>query len=344
MAGKITEMTELSVPSLEDLMEVVDDPSGTPLTRKLVLNRLGGLFSAQICQGRLTTESGVPVSTSDRTSQGTLYWTPCTPDGMATALGLVGFYDGTRYVIAALSQLSLDLSTAEAGGAIDDTENYDVFIDYAAGTPALVLGPSWTNDTTRATALAQQGSIIVLTGDTDWRWVGTIRASGSGVTEDSGGGTTTQVGGKRFVWNTFNQVPRPLCVVDLTDSWTYGSATVRQSNGAAGNKVEVVTGAATSLIALSARQMMSAGAGPAAVLSGIGEDSTTTFMSGVVMIAAASSSNFGAGGHDVSKIVPLGYHAYNWVEQVPSGSLTITFRGDDGLTYGRHGLNGWIRA
>lgn len=241
---KLTALTEISVPALEDLYYIVDDPGGTPASNKITGYRLGGLLVPQVCQGRLTTESGVPISTSDRTAQGTLYWTPCTPDGGATTSGLVGFYDGTRYVVRSLTELSLDLSTAESGGAIDSGENYDVFLDYNGGTPALVIGPSWTNDSTRATALAKQGSLIVLTGDTDWRWVGTIRASGSGVTEDSAGGGTTQVGGKRYVWNANIQIPRPLRVKDTADSWTYASGGGwRQWDNASGNKVEYIVGA-----------------------------------------------------------------------------------------------------
>jgi hypothetical protein len=211
---KVTGLSEISVPALEDLSYWVDDPAGTPASNKITGYRLGGLLVPQVCQGRLTTESATPVSTSDRSSQSTLYWTPCTPDGASVTSGLVGFYDGTRYVILSLTELSCNLDTAEGGGQIDSGKNYDVFIDYAAGTPALVLGPAWTNDSTRATALAKQGSLIVLTGDTDWRWVGTIRGSAAGDTADS----FTQ----RFVANAYNRVLRPTFLREAT-SHTYDS-------------------------------------------------------------------------------------------------------------------------
>ena len=40
---KITEMTENTSPALEDLIETVNDPSGTPLTRKVTLQNITGL-------------------------------------------------------------------------------------------------------------------------------------------------------------------------------------------------------------------------------------------------------------------------------------------------------------
>ena len=87
--SKLTALTELSVVALDDITYVVDDVAGTPTSVKLSLNRLGGLFLPGLCGGRLTTESGVPVSTSDRTSPGTLYLTPFVHNRVA-------LYDGTR--------------------------------------------------------------------------------------------------------------------------------------------------------------------------------------------------------------------------------------------------------
>lgn len=324
MAGKITEMTVLSVPALEDLMEVVDDPAGSPLTRSLSLDRLGGLFAAQVCQGRLTTESGVPVSTSDRTSQGTLYWTPCTPDGVATASGLVGFFDGTRYVVRSVAQLSLDLSTAEAGGAIDSGENHDVFIDLNAGTPALVLGPGWTNDTTRATALAQQGSIIVLTGDTDWRWVGTIRASGSGVTEDSEA--------NRFVWNAANAVDRTVYKRDTTDSWTSTDTAYHSANTSTANRINVLSGAVGSPVSLSFWSTGTDANGTTGVRNGIGEDSTSAAASGMTggFIVKVGSGNGFSIMSTLTRCVPLGFHFYQMLESSGGGGGNTTYYGDGG--------------
>ena len=61
-SSELADLTALSVPATEDLLYVVDDPSGTPLDRKLTLDRLGGLFLPGLVGGRLTTESGVPAT------------------------------------------------------------------------------------------------------------------------------------------------------------------------------------------------------------------------------------------------------------------------------------------
>jgi hypothetical protein len=66
-------------------------------------------------------------------------------------------------------------------------------------------------------------------------YVGTIKMSAVGQTEDS----MT----KRFVWNAFNQIPKPLAKFDATASWSYGTGAWRQANAAAANQVAWVTGA-----------------------------------------------------------------------------------------------------
>lgn len=323
--SKLTALSEVSVPALTDIAYWVATPGGTPASDKITGNRLGGLLVPSICQGRLTTESGVPVSTSNRTAQGTIYWTPCADAGFATASGLAGFYDGTRYVILSLTEISLALTVTSG-------KNYDVFLNYNSGTPALALSAAWTNDTTRADALATQGPFVVKSGTTTQRWVGTIRASGSNVTADSGGGATTQVGGQRYVWNAYNQVPRNMAVFDSTDSWSYTTHTIRQANAASGNKVEYVTGAASTDV--QANLVATVGMRSSATFdasSGIGINSTTTYS------PLGSGGGFSADAvsavsvciSSVYKGQPgLGYNYLSWNEAGTAG--TCNFAGDDG--------------
>lgn len=209
-----------------DVSDTTDDATGS--SRKISLTRLGGFLDVNCCNGRLTTESGVPVSTSDRTSQGTLYFTPYNGNR-------ISIYDGTRWKLYTFTEKSLSLTLTSG-------KNYDVFIYDNSGTLTLELSAAWTNDTTRADALTTQDGVTVKSGATTRRWLGTIRASGTNVTEDSAGGSTSQVGGKRFVWNAFNQIRRHMGLIDGTDNWTYGSSTWRQWNNTAANKVEYVTG------------------------------------------------------------------------------------------------------
>ena len=307
--SKLTALTELSVVALDDITYVVDDVAGTPTSVKLSLNRLGGLFLPGLCGGRLTTESGVPVSTSDRTSQGTLYLTPF-------AHNRVALYDGTRWKLYTFAEVSLSLTLTSG-------KNYDVFLYDNSGSLTLELSAAWTNDTTRADALTTQDGVPVKSGATTRLHVGTIRASGTNVTEDSEGGTTSQVGGKRYVWSRYNQVPRALAVKDTTDSWTYASSTYRQWNNTAGNKVEYVVGDASAWV--EAHFV----AGIYNVTSGnpgIGVDSTSTNsakvfgeMSGGSIVIPVPALYRGRPG--------LGYHYLAPLERANSG--TATFMGDD---------------
>jgi len=290
----------------------------------------------EFCEGRLTTESGVPQSITDRTAQGTIYFTPSTHSGVATTSGKITLYNGSALVLLSFTELSLALTLTSG-------KNYDVFVDYNSGTPQLVLSAAWTNDTTRADALGVQNGIIVKSGTSAYRWVGTIRASGANVTADSGGGTTTQVGGQRFVWNAYNQLPRCLNVIDTTNTWAYTTDTIRQANGAAGNKVEYVSGAAGVLVqAEVVASVQLNGNTTTAAKAGIGLDSTTAFsgLVGEVGIFTAAITT----GHVITgryRGYPgLGYHYVAWCEK--GANSTCNFVGDNGGDSSQSGLTAVI--
>jgi hypothetical protein len=316
---KLTALTEISLPDLEDLLYTVDDPSGTPVNNKVTARRLFGLLG-QIVEGRLTTESGVPVSTSDRTAQSTIYFTPYNGNR-------IRLYDGTRWRLYVFSEISLALTALVSSGI------YDVFVYDNAGALTLELSAVWLSNTTRQDALTTQDGVVVKSGATTRLHVGTIRTTGAATTEDSGGGVTTQTGGKRFVWNRYNQVRRSLAVFDSTDSWSYATATVRQANAATGNKVEYVTGdAGTSAgaIVLAIGYFNGASVGGRV---GVGVDSVTAF-SGVVQ------SGFSLGGGVVGPVAGrytgqpgLGYHYFAWLE-MGNGNTVMSWIGDNGTSAG----------
>lgn len=308
--SKLTALTETSVPATDDVLYTVDvsdttdDAAGS--SRKLTLSRLLGL-AGNAPGGRLTTESGVGVSTSDRTSQSTLYYTPFASD-------YVRLYDGTRVKEYTFTERSLALSGLTSG------KNYDVFLYDNAGTLTLELSAAWTTDTARADALAWQAGVgYVKSGTATRLWLGTIRTTGTTATADSGApaaGTTP----KRFVWNAHNRVPRPLRAVEDASSWSYGTATWRSANNDATNRVEFVIGAVD--VAVQAdltTQVYTGSAGPSPSVA-LALDSTTT-------PAGAFTQGYGdsvSATHAYYAGYPgLGYHYLQWIEISRSGTGTF---------------------
>jgi hypothetical protein len=315
---KLTGLSELSVVALDDLTYIVDDVAGTPTSVKLSVNRLMGLLH-HVCQGRLTTESGVSVSTSDRADQSTIYW--ALHNG-----NRIGLYDGTRWKLYTFTERSLALSSLTAN------KNYDVFLYDNAGTLTLELSAAWTNDTTRADALAVQDGVMVKDGATTRRWLGTIRTTDTDKTQDTAGGTTTQVGGKRFVWNRYNQVLRHMFQKDTTNDWSYTTQTYRVQNGATAplNCCEYVTGDAFTTIEVTARGSVSLQTNTShGAAIGVGVDSTSAF-SGIAERGYNGNAGFvisALGGRYIGH-PGLGYHFLANLEK--GGDGTCVFNGDNG--------------
>jgi hypothetical protein len=308
--SKITALTADTSPSTDDLIVTVNDPAGTPANKKVTIanllkvDGLTGLIKAtagvrsaatektdylapaawMVC-GRLTTESGVPASTSDRTAQSTIYWTPYNGD-------TVPLYTGSAWIRLAFSEISLALSGLTSG------KNYDVFLYNNAGTLALELSAAWTTDTARADALALQNGLYVKSGTTTRLWVGTIRTTSTTTTEDSDT--------KRFTWNAYNAVLRRLRKTDST-SHTYNGG-YRQWNNAATNQVEFVLGAAGQSVPVAILGEQSALAAVYAIVAA-GLDTTAAFTDvfGYVLNTSTAGSDCSAGG--ASQYLPgLGYH------------------------------------
>lgn len=143
-------------------------------------------------QLRLSLVSGNPISLTDSSSVGTVYYTPY--NGSAIQL-----YNGSNWEVFALSELSLSLTATQ-------DKNYDIFIDYNAGTPQMVLGTAWTNDTTRADALAYQNGRLVKSGTAAYLYVGTIRANGTN--------TTIDTEALRYVYNYYNRIRKGSVIGD----------------------------------------------------------------------------------------------------------------------------------
>lgn len=319
--SKLTALSELSAPALTDLLYMVGDPAGTPTSYKESVSRLLGLVGSTP-GGRLTTESNTAISTSDRTSQGTLYYTPDKSD-------YIRLYDGMRVKEYAFTERSLSLTLTSG-------KNNDWFLYDNSGTLTLEPSADWTNDSTRANALTwQTGLGWVKSGAPTRLWLGTTRASGSNVIEDSGT--------KRFLWNAYNRVPRTLLLSNTVDSWTYATSTIRQANASSANQVEFVFGGTSSL---RAALLCFAGAQPADGRIGFGLNSTSTFHAssrgGYTGFSSTNTPQTMAT-IEINELA-AGYYVLSWNEIATNS--TMTFYGDAGVTVlqGTAGISGGVLA
>lgn len=168
-----------------------------------------------LCEGRLTLLTNVPVTLADQTAKTSVFFTPFKGNRIA-------LYDGTGWVTHVFTQKALDVPATTS-------TPFDVFA-YSSSGAVTLEALSWTNDTTRATALTYQDGVEVKTGVTTRRYLGTCRTTGvSGQTEDSVA--------NRLVWNRYNQVYRRLLKADATGH-DYNVATWRAWN----NDASILTG------------------------------------------------------------------------------------------------------
>jgi hypothetical protein len=173
-----------------------------------------------MCEGRLTLETGVPISTTDQTAKETLYFTPYRGNRIA-------LFDGTNWVMRTFSELSIDVP--------DVTGVHDVFAYDNAGTVTLEV-LVWTNDTTRATALTTQNGVLVKTGATTRRYLGTFYST------TAGNGQTVDSEGSRYLWNYYHRVPKPISAGGSNLTWNYTTATPRQADASSLNQFNCVVG------------------------------------------------------------------------------------------------------
>ena len=265
---------------------------------------------------RLTLTTVTPVTTSNVTAAGTIY--ACPYKGRQIAL-----YDGSNWNIRTSAEFSLAISGLTSG------KPYDVFCYDNSGTPTLEF-LVWTNDTTRATALAYQDGVLVKSGAATRRYLGTFYTTSTTTSEDSET--------KRFLYNYYHRVRRTLNKTDSTASWTYTTASYRQANNAAANQVEAIQGVAEDAVFIDVRFSTSLSSGFSSCPAGIGIDSTTvsshTKLSTLNGVFSAAS---GFGSAEYRGVPAAGYHKYVWLEY---GAANTTFLGGSNSS----GISGEVMA
>jgi hypothetical protein len=257
------------------------------------------------CEFRLTLTTNVPVTTADVTGATTIYCTPYCGNRIA-------LYDGSStWNTRTSAQFSVAL------GTLTTNRMYDVFCYDNAGTPTLEL-LVWTSNTARATALVFQDGVLVKSGATTRRYMGSFCTTSTTTTEDSMA--------NRFLWNNKNRVRRNMGVAESTANWAYSTATFRQANANTANQLNFVIGYSEDAViaGTSGIQVYSSTASARAVAVGIGLDTTTTDVSTSRCDGTASSGFSAIPRADYCEIVAVGKHYLSWLER-GAGTDTQTF-------------------
>ncbi len=170
--------------------------------------------------GRLTFTTGVPWTTSDVTGATTIYYTPAVHNGLR-------LWDGTRWVVKSISELSLALGTVVSG------RPYDVFVYDSGSGPTLEL-LAWTNTTTRATGVSLQDGVYCKTGDKLRLYLGTFIATSTTTAADTAANPLYNMYNRRFgevhaietaVFSPLRTTTIPALTHQVTDTNTSGTIT-----------------------------------------------------------------------------------------------------------------------
>ena len=275
--------------------------------------------------GRLTLTTGAPVTTSDVTAASTIYYTPYVGNRIA-------LYNGTSWSPYTFTERSLALSGLVSG------RPYDVFLWDNAGTLTLEL-TAWTNDTTRATALVYQDGVLVRSGATTRRYLGTIYTTGATTTADSEA--------NRYVWNYYNRVNRSMRVIEATASWTYSTNAYRQANNSTANQLNFVRGLdedAVNVVAWGGSS--NNGTTRNNTHTAVGLNSTSAPATGSIVTYGQSDAqaNFRVQHSGQYNGLPgLGRHYLAWLEYTDSNGTTTWLGGNTSPTR-QSGIQGIVRA
>lgn len=275
-------------------------------------------------QFRLTlTPGGYPVTFDDVTGS-TLYCAPCGGRKIALYSSSAG-----RYVVRESDEFSLALGNLTAG------KPYDIFAYDNAGTPTLEA-LVWTDDSTRATALARVNGVMVKSTDVSRRYVGSIymRSASPTETEDSAA--------RRLVYNYYNRVRKPLRRVTDGGQWNYSTKTFRQAAANSANQVEVMMGMAEdALYIVAAGTAINSIGTPRAVYAGIGVGSTSVNGAHLTFGSGCSASDYGSPWAVYDGVPAVGYQYYAWLE-AGDGSDTQTWLGNTASPFIQTGMYGHV--
>jgi len=273
--------------------------------------------------GRLTLQANTPVMTSSQTSQTTLRYDCYNGSG-------VPYFDGTRDQVDTISSCEVTdaMVSAASAGQVVSGNVYDVWwVHGGANRICLAMsastggGGGWSADTggsntARGTGYTQldrstrgyttnKNSITnCFNAATNYgpisanqgTYLGTVYSSANGQISytfgaSASGGTAALLG----VWNMYNRVSTTTNIIDSGTSYTYASATIRQSRASAGNQIQFVSGLQEDGVSFSNTTLsVTAGVLNSFLNVGVGFDSTSAFGQQPASISTPASTQMRA--------------------------------------------------
>lgn len=313
---KLTDLDAISGLALEDLLYVVDDPSGTPAEKKVALSVVKQLFRATGANAtqpiRLSLSSTLPYLVSDVDSTD-LFVHP---------------YRGNRCHIwngsSSYAEVAHDSVLTLALGTLMDAKNYDVFVYDNSGSLGVDSPVAWTSDTARATDLVAKGGCLYKDAGgsvaSDRLYAGTFRTVST---------TETRLSGKdRFVDDYFNDIPHPLFYLEtVTDTFQSANGYPTRSHLDSDFEFRIVNGWRRKPIFVDFRGLAAVLSGEF-ILLGWGVNSTTDFSSAGPLARLDGPVTSGLVSTWIREIPRLGFSSYKLLETGANGSSGTYIVGD----------------
>lgn len=276
---------------------------------------------------RLTGVTATPIMTADSTALSTIYLTPFKGAGIA-------LYNGSGWDLLTSAEVSLAVT------ARTTDLPFDIFAYNNAGTVTLEF-LDWTNATTRATALVRQDGVWSKTGALTRRYMGSCRARSATSFHWVESGSDSPA--KFDLFNADNRVRVPFKQIATTNTWTYTTATWRQSQGSTNYQVDIMVGLQEEAFQIQLHATASNTTAAIGRYAGIGYDSTTAISgttTNLVNLVSASGDTFQTT-HvgNIANLPTIGRHFYAWLE-ISVATGTTTWYGDNGALLLQSGMTG----
>lgn len=259
--------------------------------------------------GRLTLESGVPVSSTDQTAKTNIYYTPYIHN-------IIVLWDGYQWRPIEFTEYTFAIGTGLTANL-----PYDLFAYLNNGALAIEK-LAWTSNTTRATAISFQDGRYCKSGDKTRLYLGTFSPY-----------STTQVARSKVncgLWNLYNQVPFGLKYDAGQSNHTYspGAPALQEYAGASSvHIIRFVNGLPVNLPMGAFCQLATSTAGSGvSILANL--DNVTTFPTAEGMppsiYTSLTTTNLYSAYGEYSNVV-VGSHKITLCDrQVTTGTYTLT--------------------